>query len=89
MLFSVIYDFDIPREESVKPYLPSQRHLFQQTEGDEQYDYSYLGGRWCKGKHRKLRALLNKKQFEQFLSDCGLIAEHCETLGSIGVPGFG
>ena len=89
MQFSVIYSVDVPRNESIVPYLPSQRHLFQQTEGDEQYDYGYLEGDWTKGKHRKLCAILNKRQFSQFLDDTGLFPEDVETMGSIGAPGFG
>lgn len=94
MLFSIIYSVDIPRDESVKRYLPRQRHLFVQTEGDSQYDYGYLADGdktdpWHNGKHRKLCGLLTKKQFEQFLSDTGLASEDVETMGSLGAPGFG
>jgi hypothetical protein len=89
MRFSVIYSVDVPRDESIRPYLPTQKHLFQMTEGDDQYEYSYLEGVWTKGKHRKLCAWLNKKQFERFLSDTGLFAEDVETMGSLGAPGLG
>ncbi len=86
MKFSVIYSLDVPGDWSVRPFLPSQRYLFQQT---EQYDYSYLEGRWEKGKHRKLCAILNRRQFERFLLDTGLTAEEVETGGSLGAPGCG
>ena len=89
MLFSVIYELDVPRSEAVGQYLPKQRHLFQQTEGDDCYEYSHLEGDWEKGKHRKLCGILTKEQFERFLSDTGLQAEDCETMGSLGAPGFG
>ena len=86
MLFSVIYQFDCPREISVKQYLPASRHLWQRTEGDERYEYSYLEGRREKGKHSKLAAILNKEQFCKFVDHHCLYAEETETLGSLGVP---
>lgn len=94
MLFSVIYSVDTTRDERIGRYLPTQRHLFTQTEGNDQYDYEYLAdgdneSPWHKGKHRKLCALLTKKQFERFLEDTRLCAEDCETMGSIGAFGFG
>ena len=89
MLFSVIYEFDTPREVSVRHYLPPRRRLWQQTEGDEQYEYEYLEGRWEKGKHRKLCAILTKEQFAEFVDRTNLYPEDCETMGSIGAPGFG
>jgi len=94
MLFSVIYSFDICRGYSVKRWMPSQRHLFTITEGNESYEFDYLADgdktdRWYGGKHRKLCALLTKKQFERFISDTWLQAEDVETMGSIGAPGFG
>ncbi len=89
MKFSVIYSVDVPRNESITPYLPRQRRLFTLTERDAQYDYSYLKGDWAKGKHRKLCAVLTKYQFEQFLQDTGLYPEDVETMGSIGAPGCG
>ena len=89
MLFSVIYDFDCPRKISVQPYLPPRRRLWHQTEGDEQYEYSYLEGRWEKGKHRKFCAVLTKEQFVEFIDHTGLFAEETETMGSVGAPGFG
>lgn len=89
MQFSVIYSVDVPRDVSIKHYMPSQRHLFTQTEGDSQYDYEYLDGPWRKGKHRKLCAVLTREQFDRFVLDCGLDADSTETTGSIGAPGFG
>lgn len=95
MLFSVIYSVDVLNSnESIQDYMPSQRYLFDTTEGDDCYQYSYLADEsgdesYRKGKHRKLCAILNRKQFERFLSDTGLHADDVETLGSIGAPGFG
>jgi hypothetical protein len=90
MLFSIIYSVDVPRDASVRPYAPPQsRGAWDLTEGDSEYEYGYLGGRWKKGKHRKWCAVLNRKQFDAFVSHCGLVAEDVETLGSLGAPGFG
>jgi hypothetical protein len=73
----------------VRPYLPPKRHLWTQTEGDEQYELDHLGGRWEKGKHRKLCVILTKEQFCKFVDATSLFAEDVETLGSLGAPGFG
>ena len=89
MLFSVIYSLDVPNGVSIKPYTPPQRSLWSKTEGDEQYEYTYLEGRWEKGKHRKWTALLTRKQFDAFVEKLGLVAEDVETMGSLGAPGFG
>ena len=54
MLFSVIYSADCPRNESIARFRPPcARRLWDQTEGDHQYEYSYLEGEWDRGKHRK------------------------------------
>jgi hypothetical protein len=90
MLFSVIFSADVPSNVSIKEYAPPNlRRLWTLTEGDEQYEYSYLEGRWQKGKHRKWTALLNRKQFDAFVEKLGLIAEDVQTMGSLGAPGFG
>jgi len=89
MLFSVIYTVDCPSHISIRRFLPSQRSLFQQTEGDERYEYSYLGDEWEVGKHRQLCALLTREQFDRFVSDTCLYAEDVQTMGSFGAPGLG
>ena len=89
MLFSVIYSVDVPANVSIKPYTPPQRPLWTRTEGDEQYEYSYLEGRWEKGKHRKWAALLTRRHFDAFVEKLGLVAEDVQTMGSLGAPGFG
>ena len=90
MLFSVIFSVDVPQGISIKPYTPPQvGRLWTRTEGDEQYEYSYLEGRWEKGKHRKWAALLTRKQFDAFVEKLGLVAEDVQTMGSLGAPGFG
>jgi len=89
MLFSVIYSADVPSNVSIKPYTPPQRSLWTTTEGNEQFEYGYLEGRWENGKHRKWAALLTRKQFDAFVSKLGLVAEDVQTMGSLGAPGFG
>lgn len=89
MLFSVIYSVNVPQGVSIKSYTPPQPSLWTRTEGDEQYEYGYLEGRWEKGKHRKWAALLTRKQFDAFVERLGLVAEDVQTMGSLGAPGFG
>ena len=90
MLFSVIYSADIPRTESIARFRPPHaRKLWQQTEDDSQFEYSYLEGGWERGKHRKWCAVLDKDQFTEFVEATGLVAEDVQTMGSIGAPGFG
>ena len=90
MLFSVIYSADCPRTESIARFRPPRaRRIWDQTEGDRQYEYSYLEGEWERGKHRKWCAVLDKGQFAEFVQATGLVADSTETLGSLGAPGFG
>lgn len=88
MKFSVILSVDVPASRSIRPFLPTQRHLFETTERDDLYDYEYLGGEWSKGKHRKLIGVLNKKQFARMVDELGLITDGDEGT-SLGAPGFG
>lgn len=94
--FYVIYSFDIPAArlepcwnlERVRDWQPPHvRRLWDRAEGDESYEYSYLGGEWAKGKHRKYVALLDRSDFEEFVDRFGLYPEDCETGGSL--TGFG
>jgi hypothetical protein len=90
MQFSVIFSVDVPEGVSVRDYAPPQAgRLWTLTEGDEEFEYSYLEGRWEKGKHRKWTALLTRRQFDAFVDTLGLYAESTETMGSLGAPGFG
>ena len=86
MRFSVIYSFDCPGDFSVKRYYPSQRKLWTMTERSDTPSDAEIESM---PKHRKLCAILTRKQFDRFLSDTGLFAEDIETMGSIGAPGFG
>ena len=89
MLFSVIYSVDVPRASASSRTRRPRRCLWTRTEGDEQFEYSYLEGRWERGKHRKWAALLTRKQFDAFVEKLGLVAEDVQTMGSLGAPGFG
>lgn len=90
MLFSIIYSADVPAEIDVLDYAPPQvNDLWDETEGDGQYEYGYLEGRWEEGHHRKWCAVLDRDQFSEFVERCGLLAEDVQTMGSIGAPGFG
>lgn len=90
MKFSVIYSIDTPTDVDVLDYAPPQvADLWDQTEGDEQFEYSYLEGRWEEGHHRKFCSVLTREQFDEFIRRTGLVAESCETMGSIGAPGLG
>jgi hypothetical protein len=90
MQFSVIYSVDTPADIDVLDYAPEQvDDLWDETEDDSQFEYSYLEGRWEGGHHRKWCALLTREQFDKFVDRCGLIAEDVQTMGSLGAPGFG
>jgi len=90
MQFSVIYSVDVPAHERIRNYAPPHvRKLWDLTEDDGQYEYSYLEGEWAKGHHRKWCAILTREQFDEFIDHCGLVAEDVETMGAIGSPAFG
>ena len=87
MIFDVIYSFDCPWDDKVGYYLPpkEQRRLWTMTEGDEQYELDI----WEKGKHRKLCADgLTRKQFDEFVKHCSMVAESTETMGSLTGVGW-
>ena len=85
--FFVIYSVDIPANKSLIPYRPNNIKLWDITEGNDQYEFDYLGGKWSKGKHRKYVARLTMDQFKEFVEDQYLYPEDCETMGSL--TGFG
>jgi hypothetical protein len=89
MQFSVIYSVDVPTDTDVLDYAPPNVADWEETEGDEQYEYSYLEGCWENGHHRKWCGLLSREQFDDFIQHCGLVAERTETMGSLGAPCFG
>ncbi len=90
MQFSVIYSVDVPAHERISRFTPPHvRKLWDLTEGDEQYEFSYLEGEWEKGHHRKWCSVLTREQFDEFIDHCGLFAEDVQTMGAIGSPAFG
>lgn len=90
MQFSIIYSVDVPEEIDIDDFAPPHvDDRWDVTEGNEEYGYSYLEGRWENGSHRKWCAILDREQFNAFVERCGLIAEDVQTMGSLGAPGFG
>lgn len=89
MQFSVIYSADCPADEDISNFAPPNLDLWDQTEGDDQYEYGYLEGCWEEGHHRKWVAVLDREQFDAFVEHCGLQAEDVQTMGSLGAPGCG
>jgi hypothetical protein len=90
MLFSIIYSVDVPEGVELADYAPPDvEELWEETEGDTSYEYSYLEGEWENGSHRKWAAILDREQFEQFVERCELTADSTPTMGSLGAPGFG
>lgn len=89
MRFSVIYSVDVPGDDPIPVHAPPSLDLWEETQGDESYEYGYLEGRWTKGHHRQWASLLNRTPFDDFVRHCRLWAEDVQTLGSIGALGFG
>ena len=87
MLFSVIYSVDVP--ENLDCFAPPHvDELWEETENGAT-EYRYLEGEWTNGTHKKWCALLTRSEFEEFVQHCGLTADSCETMGSIGAIGCG
>lgn len=90
MQFSVIYSVDVPQDENIDSYAPPNiDQLWNQTEGDDQYEYDHLEGAWENGSHRKWGAILAREEFDEFVEHFRMCAEDTETMGSIGAPGCG
>lgn len=90
MLFSVIYSVDVREDADPDDFAPPNvKELWEETENDSCYEYSYLEGAWEHGHHRKWCALLTREQFDEFVKRCSLTAEDVQTMGSLGAPGFG
>jgi len=90
MRFYVIYSFDIPYEDSVKPWTPRRVFKLQTTERHDgaDGDYDYLGDNWTKSKHRKYVGFLSKAQLRQLCWDMGFRPEETETMGSLTEYGW-
>lgn len=90
MLFSVIYSVDTTEDDNIDLYAPPHvEDLWDQTEGDDQREFAYLEGAWENGQHRKWGAVLDREQFDEFVSALCLYADSTPTMGSIGAPGCG
>jgi hypothetical protein len=90
MQFSIIYSADVPADVDVRDYAPPRvEELWDETEDDDQFEYSYLEGGWEEGHHRKWCAVLTREQFDEFVRRCGLVADDVQTMGSLGTPGCG
>ena len=74
MVFSIIYSVDVPSDVDVADFAPPDLDLWDETEDDDQYGYGYLDGRWEEGHHRKWCAVLTRKEFDDFINGCGLVA---------------
>lgn len=70
-----------------RPSLPEDD--MWQTEGHDQYEYSYLEGGWEVGAHGKWVGVLSQEQFDTLVDEYSLVAEDVETMGSLGAPGVG
>lgn len=87
MLFSVIYDVDIPSDANMDFYTPPRvEELWQQTEDDSSSECNDI---WPGCQHRKWAAVLNREQFDEFVEKLSVYADSAETMGSIGAPGLG
>ncbi len=91
MLFSVIYEIDVPKHgNKISQHQPPHVRNWQRTEGDDLYECQHYGDNWEEdGKHRKYVAVLNEQQFCEFVTECELLAESIETLGCLGALGCG
>ena len=89
MRFYVIYSFDATKDYDISDFVPDDS--WEQTEGDEQWEYDYLADEspnnahiWRDGQHRKfVHENLSKEDFLDFIHKIGLRYEDIETLGSL------
>lgn len=88
MRFYVIYSFDTTKDVSIKPFQPPDVRKWDNTEGDELYEYDYLGPSFKNGKHRKYCREMSKKEFKKFVEHCGLVYEDVQTMGSLTELGW-
>lgn len=88
--FSIIYSVDVPKGVKLEDYRPPnfQKLKWDVTEGGKT-EYDYLEGEWKGGKHRKYCNVLNFADFCEFLNHVDMVVEKCQTMGSLGAPGFG
>jgi hypothetical protein len=86
MLYHIIYSVDVPQKISITLFKPPYIKRWKQTEGDKQYEYSYLDGDWEKGKHRRWVGTLLSGQFKEFVEEQELYATDDDNGGAIGSP---
>ena len=74
MRYSVIYSVDVPCDCDPLDYAPPKvNKLWDQTEGDEQYELSYLEGCWEREATASGARILTEAQFRSFVEHCGLV----------------
>lgn len=86
MKFSVIYSYDVPDSSDHTHFFVPKGEPWIQTEGDEQFDNGGMEdeGEYEGGKHGKWVAILDRKQFDAFVSEAGLSMDDVDTGGMIG-----
>jgi len=103
MLYSVIFSVDTTQKTNLLPppaFLDNDDEgdfcVWFKTEDDDQYEYDYLADDpddpndpYIGGHHGKWCAILTQPMFDLFVAECSLLAEDCQTMGSLGAPGFG
>jgi len=96
LIYSVIYDYDVSPETSVRKYEPPARYakrnglrVWDLTESWTQGPDEPYGGGLPGFKHRKLVALLTYDQLVALAESVPLYASDVRTLGSLGAPGLG
>jgi hypothetical protein len=84
VLFGIIYTVDCSSTVGLRQFQPTSQSEWQITERESDGTYSeFLGDRY---RHRKYVAMLDRKQFQQFIDHLGLYASTVETMGSLGAP---
>ena len=90
MVFSVIYQADIPPDECVDTFRPGPARLWSLTEQEDHAESPWPEGSAPEScKHRKWCALLTRDQFNDFLGRVPIYPQDVETGGSLGAPGCG
>lgn len=95
MKFGIILEANVLRDGWPSFLEPPQCGEWDQTEGDESWDYNYLAEEsepddpasspWYNGHHRKWCALLDKDEFLAFIDEWCLSFE-ADTMGALGGP---
>lgn len=85
--FSIIYSVDVGPKTLLAEYRPPnfQKKQWEVTESSDTENDTFENG----GKHRKYCSILDFTDFCDFIEHVGIYVEKCQTMGSIGAPGFG